>query len=87
MSLIKKSDVKNHISSSRRKKGLCRPESRSDATGFSVAGLNAVKAKQLKFIVDYSTEHAIAGVRVTPTANSTGFTGPQAPAASKSAQT
>ncbi len=88
MNLIKKSGVKNHISSSHRKEiRLCRPENRPDATGSSVAELNAGNAKQSEFVEDYSAEHMIVDMPVTPAVDSIYFIGPQAPAASKSAQT
>jgi hypothetical protein len=88
MSLIKKSDVENHIAPRHRKEiRLSRHESRPDATGFSVAELNAVNAEQSEFVVDYSAEHAIARMPVTQVVKSIDFIGPQAPAASKSAQT
>ena len=87
MSLVKKVDVKNHISSRFRKEiRLFRRESQPDATGSSVAEVKAANAKQSEFVEDYSAEHAVAGKLVTPKAEPGDFTSPQAPAALKSVQ-
>jgi hypothetical protein len=87
MSLIEKSDVKNHPSARYHKEiYLGRRASQPGATGFSVNELDAENTKQSEFVQDYSAEHAVAGMPVTSAKDSTGFIGPQAPAASKSAQ-
>lgn len=87
MSLIKQSDVKNHLSSHHRTQiHLQPPVSQPDATGLSSAEPDAKNANPTEFVKDYSMEHAISGKPVTPTVNSAGFIEPLAFAASKSAQ-
>ncbi|MGA2571049.1 MAG: hypothetical protein ABSF23_11070 [Terracidiphilus sp.] len=82
MSLIKKSDVKNHLSPRFRTKiHLCQP----DATGFSVAEPDAIKANPASFAGDFVAEHSSSGVAVAPTDPATGSIRPQTPTASKSA--
>ena len=50
MSLIKKSDVKNHLSPHFRTKiHLCEPVSQPDATGYSVAEPDAINANPSQF--------------------------------------
>ena len=87
MSLIKKSDVKNHLSPRYRTKiHLCQPESQPDATGFSVAEPDAIKANPSSFAEDFVAEHSSSGAAVAPADPVPGSIRPQAPTASKSAQ-
>ena len=87
MSLIKKSDVKNHLSPRFRTKiHLCQPESQPDATGFSVAEPDAIKADPSGFAEDFVAEHSSSGVALAPADPLTGSIRPQAPAVSKSVQ-
>lgn len=86
MSLIKQSDVKNHLSSRHRTEiHLQPPVSGPDATGSPSAEPDTKNANPSEFVTDYSTEHAAAGNPVTPAVNSTGSVDPLASAASKSA--
>lgn len=87
MIIIKKSDVKNHLSARLRDHHyLDKPASQADTTGFSVVELEAIKARQSEFVEDYFAQHAIDGKPMTQGADSPDFNGPQAPAASKGAQ-
>ena len=87
MSLIKKSDVKNHLSPRFRTKiHLCQPESQPDATGFSVAEPDAIKANPSSFADDFVAEHSSSGTSVAPADPVTGSIRPQAPTVPKSAQ-
>jgi hypothetical protein len=66
MSLVKRSDVKNHPSvDSRTKIHLCVPESEPDATGFSGDELDIDKANVLGFAADFVAEHSAPGVAAT----------------------
>ena len=85
MSLIKQSDVKNHLSPRYRTKiHLCQPVSQPDATGYSVAELGTIEANPLGFADDFIAEHSSSGLAFAPTDPVTGSIRPQAPAASKS---
>jgi len=87
MSLIKKSDVKNHLSPRHRTKiHLCEPVDQVAAIDYAVAAPDATTAELSPFANDYSTEHTISGVASTPTANLTSPTLPRAPERSKSVQ-
>lgn len=67
MSLIKKSDVKNHLSSHHRKGiHLTRQTSQPDATGFSVPEAGGTPAKPPTFADDFSGEHSSNGASVAP---------------------
>ncbi len=84
MSLIKKSDVKNHLSPRDLTKiHLCRPLSQPDATGYSVAEPDAINANPSDFAADFVTEHSSSGTSLSPADPKTGSTYAQAPAVSK----
>jgi hypothetical protein len=87
MSLIKQSDVKNHLSPQFRTKiHLCEPASQPDATGSSVPEPDAIKADSSSFAQDFVAEHS-SSVAAVPAADPvTGCVGPPAAAASKSAR-
>jgi len=85
MSLVKQSDVKNHLSSRYRSKiHLCQPESQPDATGFSVAEPDASKANPSSFVKDFVAEHSSSGAGLAQSDPLIGSFGSQAPATSKS---
>ena len=87
MSLIRQSDVKNHLSPRYRTKiHLCEPESQPDATGFSVAEPDAIQANPSNFAEDFVAEHSSSGAALAPGNPLIGSIGPQAPATSKSVQ-
>jgi hypothetical protein len=87
MSLIKKGDVKNHLSPQFRTKiHLCQPESQPDATGYSVAEANAIETHASSFAEDFVAEHSSSGVAVAPPSPVTGSVGPPVTNVSKSAQ-
>jgi hypothetical protein len=87
MSLIKKSDVKNHLSPRFRTKiHLCEPESQPDATGYSVVEPNASKANASSFAEDFFAEHSSSGLVVAAADPVTGSIRLQAPTVSRSAQ-
>ena len=88
MSLIKKSDVKNHLSVRFRKEiHVDNQSSQPDATGFSEDEPEACNAIPSDFATDFQVEHSFSGTVLAPGEPMTGSAGPQAPAASKSAQT
>jgi hypothetical protein len=67
MSLIKKSDVKNHLSSHHRKATHpTRQTSQPDATGFSVPEAGGTPANAPTFADDFSGEHSSNGASVAP---------------------
>jgi hypothetical protein len=87
MSLIKKSDVKNHLSPRYRTKILlCRPLSQPDATGYSVAEPAGIKANPSDFATDFVAEHSSSGTSLSGADPVTGSIRPRAPTVSKSAQ-
>ncbi len=87
MSLIKQSDVKNHLSPRFRTKiHLCQPESQPDATGFSVAEPDAISATSLNFTEDFVAEHSASVASLAGTDPVTGSIRPQPPTGSKSAR-
>lgn len=87
MSIIEKSDVKNHLSSRYRTKiHLCPPVSQSEAAGVSVAESDALKAKPSRFAEDFVTEHSSSHAAVAPTEQVTDSSSRQKPIVSKSAQ-
>jgi hypothetical protein len=84
MSLIKRSDVKNHPSPSHRTKiHLCPPLSEPDATGCSVAEPDASEADPSGFAEDFVAEHSSS---IAPAHWVADSGSPQAPAGSKRAQ-
>ncbi len=87
MSLIKKSDVKNHLSPRHRTQiHLCQPESQPDATGFSVAEPDATKANPSSFTDDFVAEHSSSGTSIAPAGPVPGSLRPRAAIVPKSAQ-
>jgi hypothetical protein len=66
MSLVKGSDVNNHLSLiSRTKTHLRAPESQPDATGFSEAESDANKANLSSFTSDFVAEHSAPGAEAS----------------------
>ena len=87
MSLIKKTDVENHLSPRDHTKiHLCPPVGPSDATGFSVAEPGTMKADPSSFAEDFVAEHSSSDTAVAPADPVTGSIRLQAPTLSKSAQ-
>ena len=85
MSLIKKSDAKNHLHSPFLTKiHLCPPVSQPDATGYCVAEPDITQPNPSDFAEAVIAEHSSSGIAVAPTDPVTGSIRPQAPAASKS---
>ena len=87
MSLIKKSDVKNHLSSRHRTEiHLCPPESQPDATGFSAAESGVVPPDTSDSAKALVAEHSSSDSAVAQGEPLVGSIGRQAPATSKSVQ-
>jgi hypothetical protein len=87
MSIIKKSDVKNHLSPGFRTKiHLCNAVSEPDATGHSAAEPGEVQAGSSGFAQDFLTDHSSRGAAIAQAKPVAGSTSPQAPAVSKSAR-
>ncbi len=87
MSFNKRSDVKSHLHSPLVTKiHLVQPESQPDATGFSGAEADTIKADPSNFAKDFIAEHSPSGVAVAPSDPVADSIRPQAPAVSKSAQ-
>jgi len=87
MSLIKKSDVKNHLSPRFRTKiHLCQPESAPDATGCSVAEPDEIQTSPLSFNEDFVREHSFSGSALAQRKPVVGSIVPLAPASSKCVQ-
>lgn len=85
MSLIKQSDVKNHLSPRYRTKiHLCPPVSQPDTTGFSAAESGAVWADSSDFAKDFVAEHSSSGAALAQGSPLISSIGPRAPATSKS---
>ncbi len=85
MSLLKQTDVKNHLSPSFRTQiHLVPPVSQPDATGYSVAEPDTTKPNPLNLAEDFVAENSSSGLAVAPTDPVTGSIRPQAPAESKS---
>ncbi len=86
MSLVKKSDVKNHLTIRYRTQiHLCEPASQPDATGFSVAESDTAQSGPSIFSEDFIAEHSSFAI-VAPDNPSIDSIGPQDLAASKSVQ-
>lgn len=67
MSIIKKSDVKNHVSARHSTQiHLRQPESQPDATGFSAAELGAVQSGPSIFTEDLLAKHSFSRKLVAP---------------------
>ena len=78
MSLIKQSDVKNHLSPRYRTKiHLCQPVSQPDATGYSVGEPDIIKANPSNFAADFVAEHSSPGVAATPGGSFARFLSPR----------
>ena len=76
MSLIKKCDVKNYLSTRHRKEvHPDEPESQPAATGFSKAEPAAPKANPSDFAKDFQVEHSFSGKALAPGAPLTGSIG------------
>jgi hypothetical protein len=87
MSLVKKSDVKNHLSPRFRTKiHSSRPETQPDATGFSGAEPGVIKDNPTAFSKDFTAEHSSIAKPVASTDLLTESARPQASPVSKSAQ-
>ncbi len=87
MSLIKQSDVKNHLSPRFRTEiHLCQPESRPDATSCSVAEPDAIQTSPLSFTEDFVREHSSSDSPLAQRKPVVGSIGPLAPASSKCVQ-
>jgi hypothetical protein len=89
MSLIKQSDVKNHLSPRFRTKiHLCQPESQPDATGFSGAEPVAINAIASSFTEDFVAEHSAPDAAAAPGGHLPGSFRPETetPKVSKSAR-
>jgi hypothetical protein len=87
VSLIKKSDVKNHLSPRHRTEiHLCPPESQPDATGFSAAESGAEQPDASDSAKDPVAGHSSSGSAPAQGNPSIGSIGRQAPATSKSVQ-
>lgn len=87
MSLVKKSDVKNHLSPRHRTQiHLCQPASQPDATGFSAAETGEVQAGSSEFATDLVAEHASSGTVLAQCSPLAGSAGPQPPKNLKSVQ-
>jgi hypothetical protein len=88
MSLIKKCDVKNHLSARHQRDiYLCPPGGRPSAPGLSRAEPEAVETIPSVFAEDFLSEHSSPGVSPAPTDQLTDSIKPQKTAAYKSAQT
>ena len=87
MSIVKKSDVKNHLSARHRTQiHLCQPESQPDATGFSAAESGAAESGPSIFTEDFLAEHSSSRKPVAPASRAAGAAASQASAAAKSVQ-
>ena len=87
MSLVKGSDVKNHLSLKFRTEiHLCPPESQADATGFSGAECDTDKANVSGFAFDFVAEHSSPRGDAAPADHLPGSFQPEVPEVSKSAR-
>ena len=87
MSLIKKSDVKNHLSPLHQKGiHLYRPTSQPDATGFSGEESGHANATPERATVESTSPSDLAEQNIAPLASDPGLRPVLVPAASKSAQ-
>ncbi len=87
MSLIRQSDVKDHLSPRDHTQiHLCPPESQPDATGFSGAEPDVIKENPATFSKDFTAEHSSIAKPAASADLLTGCTHPRVPVASKSAQ-
>ncbi len=87
MSLVKKSDVKNHLSPRFRTKiHLSQPESQPDATGFSGAEPDTNQENRATFSKDFIAEHSSIAKPMKSVDLLTDSTRPLSSRVSKSAQ-
>ena len=89
MSLVRQSDVKNHLSPRFRAKiHLRQPESQPDATGFSAAEPDAIETIPSDFTADFVAEHSAPGAAAAPGGHLPGSFRPETetPKVSKSAR-
>jgi len=87
MSLVRQSDVKNHLSPRFRAKiHLCQPESQPDATGFSAAEPDAINATTSSFTEDFVAEHSAPGAAAAPDGHLPGSFHSESPKVAKSAR-
>jgi hypothetical protein len=87
MSILKKGDVKNHLSPRFRTQiHLCPPESAPDATGYSVAETDTIQASAPSFAEDFVQEHSTPGTVLAQDNPVMGAYGPQTPETSKRVQ-
>jgi hypothetical protein len=85
MSLVNKSEVKDHLSPRDSTKiHLCEPVSQPDATGFSGAESEAINTNPSVFAKDFVAEHSSSGTAVAQGNRLISSFGSQAPAISKS---
>jgi hypothetical protein len=86
MSLVKRSDVKNHLSPRFRTKiHLCEPVSQPDATGFSSAEPEPTSPQPAEFADDFIGEHSSPAAPGDQSRQVQVAVGLQAPSTTKSA--
>ncbi len=68
MSLIKKSDVKNHLSLQHQNRIHIAPVSQPDATGYSGTNQAPVETDQSRFTQDFTGDHTTFGAGLAPSA-------------------
>jgi hypothetical protein len=81
LSLIKKSDIKNHLSARHHKRIHIVPVSQPDATGFSGTNQAPVETSEAAFKQDFIADHTTSGTAVAPCDGSIGSPQPETPAA------
>ncbi len=87
MSIINRTDVKNHMRPPFHSKiHLCEPQSQPDATGFSEPEPDAVNAQPSGFVADFVAEHSSPGVVAAPSGHLPSSFHPEAPTVPKSAK-
>ena len=86
MSLIKKSDVKNHLSARHHNRMHLAPASQPDATGFSGTNQESVKTNGADFTQDLAAEEMTAPLTGAGLDSSTDSSTPQAPAIIRAAK-
>ncbi len=87
MSIINRTDVKNHMRPLFLSKiHLCEPQSQPDATGFSEPEPDTIEAQPLGFAADFVAEHSSQGVVAAPGRHLPGSFYPEAPTVPKSAK-
>jgi len=87
MSVIKRSDVKNHFSPRYlRELHLSQPAGQPDTAGVSVAEPDAIKANPKGFAQDFLVEHFSSNISFVPSQHSTASIDAQAPKVPKSSQ-